>query len=356
MILGDIYLITVIYSLLILFIFLLLKNFVSKIIIKFIKKISEKYKFKGIALMVDSLEKPLRNFFTYTGIYCAISILPLSSGLSEFVYRIFRTCIVISITQCLLNIVTAYGVVLHSNVINKEGKPPVLKTLFPILYKVIKILIVILAIIIIAAEFDFKQLNSILAGIGIGGAAIALASQDLIKNFFGGFVVLTDKSFNVGDYINVDSNEGTVEELGFRSTKIRTLEQELIIVPNSKFTDKAVINYTKRNTRRVSFRVGATYDTSSEKLKSLIEKIAYMLNSQPMVKENSALVKFDKFGPNSLEILIQYMIITADYELYMSVKDEMNFIIMDLFEKEGVTFALPSMSVYMENNFKKDES
>lgn len=350
MYIGDIYIITIIYSFLIFFVFLLLKNFASSIIIKFLKKISEKYRFKTFALMVDSLEKPLRNFFTYTGIYCALSILPLNTGLSMLFYKIFRTCIVISITQCLLNVVTAYAVVLNNSVINQEGKPPVFKTLFPILYKVIRVLLVILAIIIIAAEFDFKQLNSILAGIGIGGAAIALASQDLIKNFFGGFVVLTDKSFHVGDFINVDNNEGTVEELGFRSTKIRTLEQEVIVVPNSKFTDSAVINYTKRSMRRASFRVGATYDTPSEKLKDLIEKIEEMLSSHTMVQENSVLVKFDKFGSNSLEILIQYMINTADYGLYMNVKAEINFMIMDLFEKEGVAFALPSMSVYMEKN------
>ncbi len=331
MYIGNLDIVTIFYSLIIFLTFLLLKNFATKLIIKFSKKISERYKCKTFALMADTLEKPLNNFFTYTGIYCALYILPLSSGLYALLYKIFRTCIVITVTQCILNIVTAYAVVLNSNVINQEGKPPVLKTLFPILYKVIKVLIVILAVIIIAAEFDFKQLNSILAGIGIGGAAIALASQ-------------------VGDYISVDSNEGTVEELGFRSTKIRTLEQELIVVPNSKFTDRAVINYSKRNLRRASFRVGATYDTQADKLKNLITKIKDMLDEHPMVKENSSLVRFDKFGPNSLEILVQYLINTGDYELYMNIKDEINFKIMDLFEREGVSFALPSMSIYMEKN------
>lgn len=347
---SEIYLATIIYALLILFVFLVLKNFVTKIIIKVLKKVSEKYKFKSISLMVDSLEKPLRSFFTYTGIYCALSILPLSSGFSIFIYRVFRTCITITIAQCLLNIVTAYSVVLNNTIIHKEGKPPISKTLFPLLSKVIKVFIILLAIVAIASEFDFKQLNSILAGVGIGGAAIALASQDLIKNFFGGFIVLTDRSFNVGDFINVDSNEGTVEELGFRSTKIRTLGQELIVVPNSKFTDGAVINYTNRNFRRASFKVGATYNTSSEKLKTIIEKIKNMLDSHPMVKENSALVKFDNFSSSSLEILVQYMINTGDYSEYMSVKDEINFKIMDLFEEENLSFAFPSLSVYMEKN------
>lgn len=340
----------IIYSFLILFAFLIFKNLFSKTIIKFIKKLAEKYGFRIVSLMVDSLEKPLRNLFIYTGMYCATYILPFSPGISTFIYKIFRTCVIITITQCLLNIVTAYGIVLNSNVVNQQIKSPIIKTLFPIIYKSIRVLIIVLAIVIIAAEFDLKQLNSILAGIGIGGAAFALASQDLIKNFFGGFVVLADKSFNVGDFINVDSNEGTVEELGMRSTKIRTLNQEIVVVPNSKFTDSAVINYSKREARRVSFTVGATYDTSSEKLKNIIQKIKLMIDSHPMVRENSSLVKFDNFGQNSLEILIQYIIKSADYNTYMDIKDRINFNIMELFEEEGISFTLHRVSVHMNEN------
>ncbi|MDD2493754.1 MAG: mechanosensitive ion channel family protein [Tissierellia bacterium] len=338
-----------IYSFLIFFIFLIFKNFFTKIFIKLIKKLAYKYDFRIVSLMVDSLEKPLKNFFIYTGIYCATYMLPFSTDISTFIYKIFRTCVIITITQCLLNIVTAYEIVLNSNVINNRNKP-VLKTLFPIIYKFTKVLIIILAVVIIAAEFDLKQLNSILAGIGIGGAAIALASQDLIKNFFGGFVVLADKSFNVGDFINVDSNEGTVEELGIRSTKIRTLNQEIVFVPNSKFTDSPVINYSKREARRVSFIVGVTYDTSSESIKNIIQKIKSVIDLNPMVKENSSLVKFDNFGQNSLEILIQYVIKTADYNIYMDVKDKLNFNVMELFEEEGISFTLQRVSVYMNEN------
>lgn len=347
---SEIYLEIIIYALLIVFAFLILKNFVARYIIKFLKRISERYKFKGLALMVDSLERPFRNLFLYTGIYFAISIFPLNSQISLFIYRVFRTFIIITITQCLLNLVTAYSVVLGDNLIFKEEKPLISKTLFPLLSKILKVLIIVLAIVAIASEFDFKQLGSILAGVGIGGAAIALASQDLIKNFFGGFIVITDRSFDVGDYINIDSTEGTVEELGLRSTKIRTLGQELVVVPNSKFTSGAVMNYTKRCQRRVSFRVGATYDTSSQKLKILIDKIKSMLDSHPMVKEDSVIVKFDNFGSSSLDIWVQCMVNTGNYGEFLSIKDEINFSIMNLFEQEGVSFAFPSMSVYMEKN------
>jgi len=347
---GEVSLEIIIYALLIIFAFLIFKNFFAKYLIKILKIISEKFKFKGLALMVDSIERPLRNFFLYTGLYFAVSVLPLNSQLSLFIYRVFRTCIIITITQCSLNIVSAYSVVLSDNILLKEEKTLISKTVFPLLSKMLKVLIIILAVVAIASEFDFKQLSSILAGVGIGGAAIALASQDLIKNFFGGFIVLTDRSFDVGDYINIDSTEGTVEELGLRSTKIRTLGQELVVVPNSKFTSTAVMNYSKRSSRRASFKVGATYDTSSEKLKILIYKIKNMLDSHSMVKEDSAIVKFDNFNLSSLDILIQFMVNTSNYGEFLSIKDEINFNIMNLFEEEGVSFAFPSMNVYMKNN------
>ena len=182
---------------------------------------------------------------------------------------------------------------------------------------------------------------------GIGGAALALASQDIIKNFFGGFVILTDKSFSVGDWIKVDAFEGTVEELGLRSTKIRTIEKELVVVPNSRFADREVINFSIRENRRVSFVLGVSYETPTEKLKILIDNIKNMLDSHLLVKQDSALVKLSNFGSSSLEIAVQYLTNTADYKEYMEIKNDINFEIIDIFNKENIEFALTSMNVYM---------
>jgi MscS family membrane protein len=327
-----------------------LRRFIADIIVKLIKKIAVKYNIRGILLMVDSTEKPIMNFILFTGVYLAAKLFPLTQGMESFVISVYRALIIISITQCLLNIVSSYSVVLDSLYQEKNQKIKISKTLFPVLSKIIKTVIVLIAIVAIAVEFKFEQLNSILAGLGIGGAALALASQDLIKNFFGGFIVLTDKSFNVGDLIKIDSSEGIVEELGLRSTKIRTVGKELIVVPNSKFTDRDVINYTNRENRRVSFNVGVPYGTSKEKLKNITEKINNMLDSHEKVTEGSPLVKFDKFSVSSLEIIVQYLTNTADYNEFMDIKDDINFRIMDIFEEEGVSFAFPSMSIYMEKN------
>lgn len=346
---GEIRLGTLIAALVILLVFELFKNVFIKIITGLMRKLSERYKLRALGFLVEALEKPLKSFFAYTGVYFALALLPFRASIALFLYRLFRSCIIITAARVLLNVVNLYSVAAPDT---PGDRISISKTIFPLISKVVKVLIIIVAAVAIAAEFEFRQLNSLLAGVGIGGAAIALASQDMLKNFFGGFVVLTDKSFEVGDFINVGGSEGTVEELGLRSTKIRTLEQELIVMPNAKFADGAVINYSRRQLRRASFTLGATYGTSAEAIRTVISRIKSMLENHPDVKDGSPLVKFENFGASSLNIRVQYLIDTSDYGKYMSVMDEINFSIMDIFETEGVSFAFPSMSLYMEKDAK----
>ena len=328
---------------------LMFRHFITNIVIKLIKKVIEKYSLKNISLIIDSIEKPLLYFFTYTVSYVALLVFPFNVSIFLFINSVYRALIIITASQCLIRIVNAYSELLSNSYIQeiKDGKTQMTKTVFPVVSKLIKAIIVVIAVVAIAVEFNFKQLSSVLAGLGIGGAALALASQDLIKNFFGGFVILTDKSFNVGDWIKVDSFDGTVEELGLRSTKIRTIEKEIVIIPNSRFADREVINYSNRENRRVSFLLGVVYGTSSEKIKNIIHKIKNMLESNPKVKEDSVLVKFSDFGSSSLNIVVQYLTNTANYNDYMEIKNDINFKIIDIFNQEGVEFAYPSMSIYM---------
>lgn len=340
---------TIIKSFFIIIAIIMFRHFITNIIIKIIRKITEKYNLKNIALIIDSIEKPLLNFFAYTAIYLALLVFPFNASIYLFINSVFRACIIISVTQCLLRLVSAYSGVLVNSYMNEaiDGKSQMTKTVFPILSKLIKAVIIIIAVVAIAVEFNFKQLSSILAGVGIGGAALALASQDLIKNFFGGFVILTDKSFSVGDWIKVDSFDGTVEELGLRSTKIRTIEKEIVIIPNSRFADREVVNYSFRENRRVNFTLGVVYGTSLEKIKTVIDKIKTILDNHPMVKDDSSLVRLSNFGASSLEITVQYLTNTTNYNEYMDIKQDINFKIIELFNEENIEFAFPSMSVYM---------
>ncbi len=346
---GSIEAPTIIKSFFIVMALLMFRNFITNIIIKLIRKLTNKYNLKNISLIVDSVEKTLLNFITCSAIYLGLIVFPFNASLYLFINRIYRALIIITVTNVLLKIVTSYSEVLNTNYLKdiQNEKAQMTKTVFPIMSKLIKSVIIIIAVVAIAVEFNFKQLSSILAGLGIGGAALALASQDIIKNFFGGFVILTDKSFSVGDWIKVDTFEGTVEELGLRSTKIRTIEKELVVVPNSRFADREVINFSIRENRRVSFVLGASYGTPPEKLKILIDNIKNMLDRHPLVKQDSALVKLSNFGSSSMEIAVQYLTNTADYKEYMEIKNDINFKIIDIFSGENIEFALTSMNIHI---------
>lgn len=329
------------------------RDFISTSIMKLVKKLTDQYNLKYLLVISIALKKPLYNLITFSGVYLALVFMPFNSSITLFVYRLYRTFIIIVITKFLIEFTSIYFDIINDSFFNKDIKSDKLqisKTVFPLLAKLIKAIIIIVAIVLVAIEFDFKQLNSILAGLGIGGAAIALASQDLIKNFFGGFVILTDKSFNVGDYIKVDSFDGTVEELGLRSTKIRTPDKELVIIPNSRFTDREVINYTMRENRRANFIISLYIDTSYEKVQATIETIKFILDNHHSVKKDSPLVVLDSFGKNSLDIIVQYLTNTADYTEFMKIKGEINLELVQLLNEAGIIYALPSMSINLANN------
>lgn len=328
-------------------IFIIFRKYISKGIIKFLKNTVKKNNIKGVGIILDSIEEPLKTFFLFAGIYFALIIFPLNMQINDLLTKLFRCVVIISVARCFLKLGDSYEVFQEKFVKNKA----IVNTLGPIVIKATKILIVIIALSAIGKEFGFK-LDTLLAGLGIGGLAIAMAAQDMLKNFFGGFVIITDNTFNVGDIVKVDSNEGVVEEVGFRSTKIRTFEKELITVPNSKFSEGAVINYSRRGLRRVKFHVGATYATTADKLKNVVDKTKIMLNDNEYVDSESIIVKFDGFGGSSLDILVMYFILYPDYKKYMEIKENINFDIMKIFEEEGVEFAFPSMSVYLEKEEK----
>lgn len=331
-------------------IFIVLKNFIAKTIIRFCKNIADKGNIKGISVILDSIEQPLKTFFLFAGIYFALIIFPLNNNLVIWLHKLFRCIIIITVARCFLRLNNSYTV--WQERINKTEENSIIKTIAPILNKIIKVLIIVIALAAIASEFGYK-LNSLLAGLGIGGLAVAMAAQDALKNFFGGFVIITDHPFNTGDIINIDNNEGVVEDIGLRSTKIRTFEKELITVPNSKISDGSVVNYSRRGLRRVKFHVGATYSTTADKLKKAVNEIQSMLKDHKQVDSDSIIVKFDGFGGSSLDILVMYFIKTPDYAVYMDVKEEINFTIMKIFEKENIEFAFPSMSIYFENELTR---
>ncbi len=327
---------------------LLIRGLVTHIIFNIVLRVTSKTKTGVDSAIVLAYEGPFRTLILITGLYFALVYLGLPVAVMDFISTLFRSAIIILISAGIYNLaggpaVTEIGVRLE-----------VEKTVVGFVTKVFRFIIIALTITIIAQEWDY-DVSGFIAGLGLGGLAFALAAQDAAKNIFGGIVILLDKPFAVGDWIMTPSVEGTVEEMSFRSTKVRTFANALVTVPNAVVANEAITNWTRMQKRRVSFHLGVTYTTPREKLQTCVERIQELLENNAEVHPDTIFVRFDQFNDSSLDIFIYYFTNTIVWGEFMAVKEEINFKIMEILEEEGVSVAFPSRSIYFENQLKKAE-
>jgi len=190
----------------------------------------------------------------------------------------------------------------------------------------------------------------LMAGLGIGGLAFALAAKDTAANLFGSIALLLDKSIRIGEWIKIDNVEGVVEDIGLRTTKIRTFQKSLITLPNQVIANSPIENYSRRGIRRIKMKLGLTYNSNSEQIEKVILDIKTMLrNHKGIAQKETMLVNFTSFTESSLEILIYTFSKTSNWEKYLDIKEDVNLEIMKIIEKNNLSFAFPSQSLYIEN-------
>jgi len=220
--------------------------------------------------------------------------------------------------------------------------------LAPIVSKSLIATIVVLTLVQIAQILSGKEITSILAGLGIGGLAFPLAAQDTIKNLFGSMVLLADRPFEVGDRIQVDSTDGTVETVGMRSTRVRTLTGHLVTIPNGELANKAIENVSKRPHIRRIFNITITYDTPPRKVKeakAILEDI--MKDHEGMDPEFPPRVFFNEFQDCALNLFCIYWYHPADWWAYNELTERINLEILERFNASGIDFAFPTQTLHL---------
>ncbi|MDM5228546.1 mechanosensitive ion channel family protein [Cytobacillus sp. NJ13] len=229
--------------------------------------------------------------------------------------------------------------------------------LIPFISKALRVVIVAISISVVAQEFDY-DVNGFVAGLGLGGVAIAFAAKDVLGNLFGGFVIITEKPCTIGDWIMTPSVEGTVEDISFRSTKVRTFAQALVTVPNATLANESITNWSKMGKRQISFRLRVTHDTTKDQMANVVGQIEYLLKNHPDIHPETILVTFDDYKENGLDIFLYFFTKTTNWGEFLKIKEEINFEIMDILENESVYVAMPSRKLYLdpdgENQMKKD--
>lgn len=221
--------------------------------------------------------------------------------------------------------------------------------------KLLRIFVVIMIGLSILQTWGVN-VSAIIASLGIGGLAVALAAKDTLANIISGFIILLDRPLKVGETVRIGDIAGNVEEIGLRTTRIRTFDKTLVTIPNQNLTNAEIDNWSRREIRRVRMYIGVVYSTTRDQMKKILEDIRDMLQNHPGVsKKEKIIVYFEEFGDSSLNILVQYYTVSADYAEYLSIREDVNLKIMDIVERNGSSFAFPSRSIYFETPMPKDE-
>jgi len=226
--------------------------------------------------------------------------------------------------------------------------------LVPLIRKSLRVLVVIMVALFIAQNVFDWNIGAILAGLGLGGLAFALAAKDMVANLFGSVTIFADRPFQMGDRVRVGGQEGTVQEVGFRSTKLRTLTGHMVTVPNSIVANTVVENVAARPYLKRSFDVGVTYDTSPEMMDRAVEILREMCEarSENLAPGNPARVFFTDFNADSLGINVTYWYVPVDWTEYLAFNHDFNMELLRRFNAEGIEFAFPTQTLYV----KKDSS
>jgi MscS family membrane protein len=220
--------------------------------------------------------------------------------------------------------------------------------LVPFFTDFVKVLVFIGFFLIMMAWVFNRDVTALIAGLGIGGLALAFAAKESLENLLASFTIFLDQPFTVGDLVQSGEIIGVVEKIGFRSTRIRTLEKSFVTVPNKHMIDKPLDNLTLRTFRRSRSEVNLTYGTTSGQIRAIITQIQTYLDEHPRTNQDG-LVKFLRLGSHSKDILVQYFVDTVDFVEFLSVQEDINFKIIEIVEQNGSDFAFPTTTVHLQN-------
>lgn len=327
----------------------LFATLVSKQTFRIFKKFSQD-KYSEVFILL--LRNPFEQLFILIVIYYAFNTLNFPTEWNLATAEIFGFRWLIEATFTIAVIVVICKLLLKttdfvSYVFNHDEDEKINKGLVAFSKELIKAILIIIAFFAVL-DFAFRvNVLALFAGLGIGGLAIALAAQDTIANLFGSFVIYLDKPFQVGDQVEVGDVKGVVESVGFRTTKVRTLDRSLLTVPNKKMVDSALNNITRSTERRVVFYLQLTYQSSSVDILKVIDEIKAILKNHPEISDEIT-VNFSDFDSSSLNILVIYFVKTIVYEKMIGIKETINVQILQIIEKNNCSFAYQTQTVFLE--------
>ncbi len=308
-----------------------------------IQKITKKTKATLDDILLESLQQPIVFGMIVFGIWFSLDNLYFPEWIDDIIDKSYFFLIIINFTWIIARVVSAM-IEEYIVPIVEKSESDLDDQLLPVVRKTLKILIWSIGVIIALNNVGFN-VGAVLAGMGIGGLALAMAAKDTVSNLFGGVMIFTDKPFKIRDRVQIEGYDGVVEEIGIRSTRLRTLAGRVVTIPNAKFTDGIVENVSSEPTRKVVLNLGLTYDTPPEKMELAMKLLKEINDANPRVRENP-IISFNAFGDFSLGILFIYYILSGEDNLV--VQSEINMEILKQFNANGLDFAFPTQTIQAE--------
>ncbi len=307
-----------------------------------LKKMTEKTTSRYDDLFIHAITPPASTFFLVLAIYIALLICKLPPAASQHLGGGFTTVVSVLMLWLLIRLTDLIVALLNKKLYNKHDD--ITQRSLPLLRSGLRVFIFVTGTVFVMQNIGV-DVGSLLAGLGIGGLAMALAAQESLANFFGSLVLLVDRPFKVGDWITVGDVDGDVEEMGFRSTRIRTWHKSLVTLPNKALSSANIENWGKMSKRRVKQKLQITYDTPVDKLQQFVRGIEKILQDNKNVNQEFMLVKFTDFQASSLEILVYYFTTTIAWVEHLEIRESNNYAFMQLAVDSGVKFAFPTRSI-----------
>ncbi len=307
-------------------------------IVRRARKVAEKTSNKFDDAIIGIIGKISGFFYFAASLFIASTFLSLPSTVSKVLYGLFVLALVFEAIRILQKIILFFV-----ERVWLEGRQDQQHVSY-ILSLLIRIALWSIGLLLVLSNLGF-DITSLVASLGIGGVAVALAIQNILSDLFSSLSIYIDQPFKVGDFIIVGDHMGTVEHIGLKTTRLRALQGEEIVISNSELTSARVQNFKRMQKRRIVFAFGVTYDTSTEKVKKIPEMVKNAID--PLEKAEYDRAHFKNFGDSSLDFEVVYYVLTGDYTEYMDIQQSINLRIMEEFEKEGIEMAFPTRTVHL---------
>jgi len=321
----------------------LLSQLLSKLVFRFIRKRAEGV---GEAQFQALLIQPVSIVVFFVTVYLAFQVLDYpvhSSELSRnepwpkvLLFRLYQLGIIGGVAWIALRIVDFLVLVFRRRA--EANTSRINNQLIPFAKDLLKVLVLTMAFLVMLSRVFSVNVTALIGGLGIGGLAVAFAAKESLENLIASFTIFLDRPFAVGDLVEVGNVTGTVEKVGFRSTRLRTAEKSYVTVPNKSMIDKPLDNLSLRTARRVSFTLALSHATTSEQLRGIIQDAQRVIRAHPLTNADVQ-IKFSALTPAAKEVTVQYFVETTDYAEYLDVKEDLNYRLVELVEQHGGSFA-----------------